>query len=104
MLKPVTLFWHLESQEKAWADRGHPGYYKAIDYDLALNFRIAIFNRVPKFGDALRSLRIPPSIDSTTEAENLSCFWNEASFKGMDSLNSTCPTANQIVDIAIRRP
>jgi hypothetical protein len=101
---PIVLMWDTTSvYEKTIADGGQLHQPIMVEYDLGMDLRIAIYNRLQKLGRALSYNPSKTLSDKETQIFTV-CLWGNDNFKGLDSLDDQCPSGHGIINLYVRRP
>lgn len=104
MFKPISLSLMTESYVEIRERNGKKSDKWIYGYDDAMDFRIALYSRLGKYGEAV-DYNPEKVLDDETINKNLICFWTGENFNGVDSLSITnCPTNNYLFETVIRRP
>jgi len=96
--KPISIDLFTTLMTEEW---GNQNWIK--EFDSYLDLRIALFNQLPKFGQAVGYLPTK-KIGEEESKEYLKCMWTKNNFKGIESLSEACPSDYGIINIYIRRP
>lgn len=95
--KPVSIALYTTLMAEEW---GNQDWVKK--YDLSEDFRIAMYNELNKFGEAVG---YEPSKKEVFESKRyLTCMWRQNDFKGVESLDAACPSDFGTTSVYIRRP
>lgn len=104
MFKPISLSLMTESYAEIKKNFGKKPDKWVYGYDNAMDYRIALYTQLGKYGEAV-DYNPEKVLDSGTISENLKCFWTLENFNGVDSLNTVdCPSNNYLFEVVVRQP